>query len=266
MNLTQDPIGPLIQKLAIPASVGFFFNTMYNVVDTWYAGSLSTDALAALSIAFPVFFILIAISNGLSQGATALMAHALGAKKPREAADLSRQSVLLGLSLGVLLTGAGWMLGPSMFRMLGAEGSYLTLSLTYMNIIWAGTLFFIAQSMINAHTPSARRHHNVSQLTHRWLFSQSAARSLANAWRPRRAGNGHGRDCLGDGAHSGRRGVLPGLPRDGFLFEVVLEIGRLETPVAPVAIPHRSGFSCRREHDDRGSRYLHHHLVHQFFQ
>ena len=35
MNLTQDPIGPLIQKLAIPASVGFFFNTMYNVVDTW---------------------------------------------------------------------------------------------------------------------------------------------------------------------------------------------------------------------------------------
>ncbi len=37
-----------------------------------------------------------------------------------------------------------------MFRMLGAEGSYLTLSLTYMNIIWAGTLFFIAQSMINA--------------------------------------------------------------------------------------------------------------------
>ena len=34
--------------------------------------------------------------------------------------------------------------------MLGAEGSYLTLSLTYMNIIWAGTLFFIAQSMINA--------------------------------------------------------------------------------------------------------------------
>ncbi|HBF02440.1 MAG TPA: MATE family efflux transporter, partial [Verrucomicrobiales bacterium] len=150
MNLTQDPIGPLIQKLAIPASVGFFFNTMYNVVDTWYAGSLSTDALAALSIAFPVFFILIAISNGLSQGATALMAHALGAKKPMEAADLSRQSVLLGLSLGVLLTGAGWMLGPSMFRMLGAEGSYLTLSLTYMNIIWAGTLFFIAQSMINA--------------------------------------------------------------------------------------------------------------------
>ncbi len=150
MNLTQDPIGPLIQKLAIPASVGFFFNTMYNVVDTWYAGSLSTDALAALSIAFPVFFILIAISNGLSQGATALMAHALGAKNPREAADLSRQSVLLGLSLGVLLTGAGWMLGPSMFRMLGAEGSYLTLSLTYMNIIWAGTLFFIAQSMINA--------------------------------------------------------------------------------------------------------------------
>ncbi len=50
MHLTQDPIGTLIRQLAIPASVGFFFNTMYNVVDTWYAGRLSTDALGALSI------------------------------------------------------------------------------------------------------------------------------------------------------------------------------------------------------------------------
>jgi Na+-driven multidrug efflux pump len=47
MNLTSDPIPELIRKIAIPASIGFFFNTMFNFVDTWFAGRISTDALAA---------------------------------------------------------------------------------------------------------------------------------------------------------------------------------------------------------------------------
>ena len=60
-DLTTAPVGTLVRRLAIPASVGFFFNTMYNVVDTFWAGRYSTDALAALSLSFPVFFILISI-------------------------------------------------------------------------------------------------------------------------------------------------------------------------------------------------------------
>ncbi|MEK9864389.1 MAG: MATE family efflux transporter, partial [Verrucomicrobiota bacterium] len=150
MHLTQDPIGTLIRQLAIPASVGFFFNTMYNVVDTWYAGRLSTDALGALSISFPVFFLLIAISGGLSQGATALMANALGAQKPAEASQLAVQAGLLGACLGVLLTAVGLLLSPTLFGILGASGPYLQIALDYMNTIWMGTLFFIGQSMVNA--------------------------------------------------------------------------------------------------------------------
>ena len=72
-NLTADPIPRLIRQLAVPASVGMFFNTMYNVVDTYWAGRLSTDALAALSLSFPVFFVLLAMGSGFSTGATALL-------------------------------------------------------------------------------------------------------------------------------------------------------------------------------------------------
>ena len=67
-NLTADPIPALIRQLAIPASVGMFFNTMYNVVDTYYAGQLSTDALAALSLTFPIYFTLLAMGMGFSTG------------------------------------------------------------------------------------------------------------------------------------------------------------------------------------------------------
>ncbi|MEA3232789.1 MAG: hypothetical protein U9Q05_13625, partial [Thermodesulfobacteriota bacterium] len=42
--------------LAVPASIGMFFNTMFNVVDTYFSGLISTEAIAALSLSFPVFF------------------------------------------------------------------------------------------------------------------------------------------------------------------------------------------------------------------
>jgi Na+-driven multidrug efflux pump len=78
-NLTADPVPSLIRHLAVPVSVGFFFNTMFNVVDTFYAGLISTQALAALSLSFPVFFIVIALAVGVSTGTTALIATSLGA-------------------------------------------------------------------------------------------------------------------------------------------------------------------------------------------
>ena len=62
-DLTTAPVPALIRRLAVPAGTGFFFNTMFNVVDTWYGGRLSTTALAAMSLSFPVFFILLAIGT-----------------------------------------------------------------------------------------------------------------------------------------------------------------------------------------------------------
>jgi hypothetical protein len=46
-DLTEAPVQDLIRKMALPASIGFFFNTMYNVVDTYFGGQISTTALAA---------------------------------------------------------------------------------------------------------------------------------------------------------------------------------------------------------------------------
>jgi putative MATE family efflux protein len=149
MNLTSDPIPELIRKIAIPASIGFFFNTMFNFVDTWFAGRISTDALAALSLSFPVFFMILASGSGLSQGSTALIANALGRGDKAGAALLFCQAIVFALGASVVLTVAGLLLSPALFRTLGAEGSYLTLSLEYMNVIMAGAGFFILQMTLN---------------------------------------------------------------------------------------------------------------------
>lgn len=150
MDLVKDPIPLLIRRIAIPASVGFFFNTMYNVVDTFYAGQHSEDALAALSLSFPIFFIVIAIGAGVGQGATALIANAIGESKPDEGHHYSLQAVSFGIALSVVLTFLGLACAPWMFRTLGAEAAYLQLCLEYMNVILLGTVFFLLQSIANA--------------------------------------------------------------------------------------------------------------------
>src|SRR4051794_14113983 len=121
LSLTTDPIPQLIWRIAVPSSVGLFFNTMYNFVDTYCAGLLSTDALAGLSLSFPVFFVLIAVGSGLSQGATALMANALGAGQKAEARQIFVQSIILVTVVGIALSFAGWQMSPWLFRQLGAR-------------------------------------------------------------------------------------------------------------------------------------------------
>lgn len=150
MDLTKGDISSLIKKIAVPASIGFFFNTMYNVVDTFYAGQISTEAIAALSISFPIFFIILAMGSGINQGSTALIANALGEKHPTRAKRLSRQAVSFGIIVSLTLTAIGFKISPFLFRLLGAKEQYLGLSLDYMNIILLGTVFFMTQSILNA--------------------------------------------------------------------------------------------------------------------
>ena len=60
----------LIKKIALPASVGTFFQTMYNIVDTFFAGKISPEALSALAKSFPLYFLIISAGIGIVAGAT----------------------------------------------------------------------------------------------------------------------------------------------------------------------------------------------------
>jgi putative MATE family efflux protein len=153
-ELTTAPVGAMLRKLAIPASVGMLFNTLYNVVDTFYAGRWNTEALAALSLSFPVFFTLLAMGTGFSTGATALMGNALGKEDRAAAARVASQGVLLSFLLAATVMILGYTTAPSLFRLLGAEGTYLEICLEYMNVILAGCgfvfLFYQLNGILNA--------------------------------------------------------------------------------------------------------------------
>lgn len=149
-DLTTAPIPALVRRLAVPAAVGFFFNTMFNVVDTWFAGRLSTEALAALSLSFPVFFLLVAVGGGFATGTTALIGQALGAGDRRRASLVAAQGVVLSCGLGLAVSALGYLVAPALYRALGADGAYLQTCLQYMRVIMAGGVLIFGVHMLNA--------------------------------------------------------------------------------------------------------------------
>lgn len=150
MDLTQGDIKDQIKKLSIPASIGFFFHTMYNVTDTYFAGLISTQALSALTLSFSLFFMMIAIAGGMSEAVTALVGNALGKKDREMAAHIALNALFFGLFLSFVLTIIGVTCTPYLMGFLGANGAYLQESLDYINVILYGAVFFVFVFFINA--------------------------------------------------------------------------------------------------------------------
>ena len=103
MNLVGDPIINLLKKIAIPASTGTLFQTLYNVVDTYFAGKISPNALAAIAKSFPLYFIIIATGVGIVAASNALISNSLGAKEDRKASLYVAQSLLYSVIVSIFV-------------------------------------------------------------------------------------------------------------------------------------------------------------------
>jgi putative MATE family efflux protein len=149
-SLTEAPISTLIKKIAIPASIGFLFNTLFNVVDTFFAGQISTEALSGLSVSFPIFFIIISIASGFGNGLTAVISNALGKKDMKLFHELIFNALILGVFFGLLFIFVlPYAVGP-LFDIQGVSGIEKQFGMDYSVTIFYGAIFFIINFMFNA--------------------------------------------------------------------------------------------------------------------
>jgi len=148
--LLSAPIPQQIRRIGIPVGIGILFNNLFQVVDTYFAGELSKEALAALALSFPIYFIIIGLGNGLGTGASALIGNALGAGKPAEAAHLAAQGLSLTALLSLLTATAGIAISPRLFMILGAQGAAVDFNMSYITPIFRATIFFNLVFMFHA--------------------------------------------------------------------------------------------------------------------
>ena len=157
-DLTTGPMALHFRTLAIPAAFGMLFTTLYNVVDVYYAGLLSTDAQAGLAIGYQAFFILMAVGFGLSSALSTLVSNAKGSGNAAEA----QRYVVQGLAFGGVITAScmviGWFLGPELIVLVSEPGAYRNAAMGYFYwLIFALPGFLLAyggNGILQAHGDS----------------------------------------------------------------------------------------------------------------
>ena len=150
LNLIKDPIPRLIKKIALPASIGTLFQTLFNIVDTFFAGKISPEALSALAKSFPIYFIIIAACVGVTVGGTSLIANSIGEKNKKKILGYFTHVIIYATIVSIFITAIGLIFAPSLFKLMGSEAETIKLSLAYTNIIFAGSIIFIILVALNS--------------------------------------------------------------------------------------------------------------------
>lgn len=148
-DLTFGPLAPHLVAMAVPASLGMLFTTLYNLVDTYYAGWISTDAQAGLALSFTVFMLLMSVGFGLSQGASALIGSALGAKDRDGARDYAAGAITSAAILGVILAGIGLLGAEPLLRLMQTTPEVLAASVDYLDLFFLGMPSFLVSFTAN---------------------------------------------------------------------------------------------------------------------
>ena len=150
LNLTSAPIKSLLFKIAIPSMTGSLFQTLFNIVDTFYAGKISPDALAALAKAFPLYFLIISAGIGIVAGCNSLIANAIGTKNSLLASIYSYHSIIYGVLLSILITIIGIFFSEDLLKFMGSSYQSIILSKEYIDIIFYGTIVFLILTALNS--------------------------------------------------------------------------------------------------------------------
>lgn len=149
-ELHEAPIRRLLLRFTIPVTVGMMVNVTYSIVARIFVGQYygsteqeSLNALAALTISFPIMQILMAFGMMIGSGSAALISIRLGEKKVDEAEKLLGLAVFLFIALSVTFIVFGLIFLEPLLVAFGAdpEGAVLPLAKQYMGVILIGVLF-----------------------------------------------------------------------------------------------------------------------------
>ncbi|NHX41109.1 MULTISPECIES: MATE family efflux transporter [Haloarcula] len=140
-DLTSGGIGKPLFFLSMPIVITNLFQTAYNLADTFWLGQYSTDALAAISFAFPMVFLLISLGMGISVAGSVLVAQFTGAGEEREAEYAASQTVTFAVIVSFGLGIVGYLGVDTFLSLMGASEDVLPMATSYMEVISLGLLF-----------------------------------------------------------------------------------------------------------------------------
>lgn len=126
---------PLLMSMAIPPMVSMLIQSMYNIVDSYFVAQMGKDALTAVSLAFPLQNITLALSVGLGVGLNSVISRSLGAKDKQGITNAATHGVALTALHSVLLLVVGLFLSRSFISMFSNDANVIQMGTEYCQVV-----------------------------------------------------------------------------------------------------------------------------------
>jgi putative MATE family efflux protein len=91
------PVGKLLIKISVPLMISMLVQALYNIIDSIFVAQISEDALAAVTLAFPIQGFMISLAVGTGVGLNSLMSRRLGEKRKKEANEAAENGIFLAI-------------------------------------------------------------------------------------------------------------------------------------------------------------------------
>ena len=131
------PIGRLVFNMSLPMMISMLVQALYNIVDSIFVAKLSENALTAVSLAFPLQTLIIAVATGTGVGVNALLSKSLGAHKYDEANKIGiNGAVLYAFSYVIFLILGLTIVKPFYMSQIGnADVEIMDMGVSYLSTV-----------------------------------------------------------------------------------------------------------------------------------
>jgi putative MATE family efflux protein len=151
-KLTEGSILSSLVRLALPIIMANVLHTTYQLIDTFWLGRLSANAVASVSISFPILFLVLSLGGGLTLGGSVIVAQYFGAENKKKVDYSSSQTVFVIFIISIFLALLAYLLAEPMMILIGAEPPILQDSVDYFQVSSFGFIFlfmfFVFQSLM----------------------------------------------------------------------------------------------------------------------
>lgn len=142
--MTEGSVWRKIIGFAVPIFLGNLFQQLYNTADSLIVGNfIGSNALAAVSEAGNLIFLVIGFFNGLSVGAGVVIANYIGARNREETGKAVHTTVALGIIFSVIMTVVGVATAAPALKLMSTPEEVLPEAVSYLRVYFAGAAGFV---------------------------------------------------------------------------------------------------------------------------
>lgn len=147
--MTESPVRQLVMKMAVPTIISMMVTALYNIIDAFFVGHISTEATAGVGVSFAYMTFINAFGFFFGHGSGNYISTALGAKKYFDAEKMAATGFFSSMMLGVITAVVGFVFLSPLSRMMGSTPEVLPYANDYLTFILIGTPFMMSSLTLN---------------------------------------------------------------------------------------------------------------------